>query len=332
MGGNLEDQMKKHGLTLVELIVVIVLVVVLVLLVMPRLHHDPNLARRASCANNLRQMAIVLKMYANESKDGFWPPLQTGPCPDVTSGDPKKDLYWFAAGPRVRSIYPEYMTDATILVCPEDSDFNQSVLDNGALCKSYDSTGKPIEGPALIGSCYSYFGWVFDKPEPAATLPEIVSGVDPATKTLFMERVGHLASASVPVQMTRCMANFVGQFLGGDLDAASKDYGVEGEGAGKNTKAIYHLKEGVERFWITDVSNPASAEKAASEIWVMMDRFSVEQSGAVFMFNHVPGGSNVLYMDGHVEFVRYPSKPPLARPFGEMLPIIDALSGRKPAS
>ena len=24
-------------------------------------------------------------------------------------------------------------------------------------------------------------------------------------------------------------------------------------------------------------------------------------------FNHIPGGSNVLFMDGHVEFVKYPS-------------------------
>ena len=28
-------------------------------------------------------------------------------------------------------------------------------------------------------------------------------------------------------------------------------------------------------------------------------------------FNHVPGGANVLYMDGHVEFVKYPGRPPL---------------------
>ena len=24
-------------------------------------------------------------------------------------------------------------------------------------------------------------------------------------------------------------------------------------------------------------------------------------------FNHIPGGCNVLYMDGHVEFTKYPS-------------------------
>jgi len=33
---------------------------------------------------------------------------------------------------------------------------------------------------------------------------------------------------------------------------------------------------------------------------------------AVPRFNHVPGGSNVLYMDGHVEFVRYSVEYPVA--------------------
>jgi prepilin-type processing-associated H-X9-DG protein len=27
-------------------------------------------------------------------------------------------------------------------------------------------------------------------------------------------------------------------------------------------------------------------------------------------FNHVPGGGNVLYMDGHVEFIKYPGEAP----------------------
>jgi prepilin-type processing-associated H-X9-DG protein len=64
----------------------------------------------------------------------------------------------------------------------------------------------------------------------------------------------------------------------------------------------------------------------------MMDRFSVEQSGAVFRFKPHSRGGNVLYLDGHVEFVTYPTEPPFVRPFGEMLPVIDALSGRKTGS
>ena len=30
-----------------------------------------------------------------------------------------------------------------------------------------------------------------------------------------------------------------------------------------------------------------------------------QSAGGVAVFNHVPGGANVLYMDGHVEFQKY---------------------------
>ncbi|NLT60718.1 MAG: hypothetical protein GXX88_08745, partial [Candidatus Hydrogenedentes bacterium] len=32
-------------------------------------------------------------------------------------------------------------------------------------------------------------------------------------------------------------------------------------------------------------------------------------------YNHVPGGANVLFMDGHVEFIRYPGEPPVNERF-----------------
>ena len=40
----------------------------------------------------------------------------------------------------------------------------------------------------------------------------------------------------------------------------------------------------------------------------MMDAYG---AGGPFImyFNHIPGGSNVLFMDGHVEFVRYTGSP-----------------------
>lgn len=50
----------------------------------------------------------------------------------------------------------------------------------------------------------------------------------------------------------------------------------------------------------------------------MWDAFSVSAGSQdwaggnpVFVFNHVPGGSNVLYMDGHVEYLRYGSQYPI---------------------
>jgi len=32
-------------------------------------------------------------------------------------------------------------------------------------------------------------------------------------------------------------------------------------------------------------------------------------------FNHVPGGTNVLFFDGHCEFLRYPGDFPVTRAF-----------------
>jgi prepilin-type processing-associated H-X9-DG protein len=32
---------------------------------------------------------------------------------------------------------------------------------------------------------------------------------------------------------------------------------------------------------------------------------SAQGQGAILAFNHLPGGCNILYMDGHVEFAKY---------------------------
>ena len=67
---------------------------------------------------------------------------------------------------------------------------------------------------------------------------------------------------------------------------------------------LYRFREGIERFFITDINNPAGSAQAQSELAVMWDEVSVQANA----FNHVPGGCNVLFMDGHVEFIRYPSE------------------------
>ena len=36
-----------------------------------------------------------------------------------------------------------------------------------------------------------------------------------------------------------------------------------------------------------------------------------EVAANVANFSHVPGGGNMLYMDGHVEFIKYPGEFPL---------------------
>ena len=83
---------------------------------------------------------------------------------------------------------------------------------------------------------------------------------------------------------------------------------------GKPMPSSYRrLKEGIERFFITDINNPAAGAKAQSKLCVMWDGWAREDNanaaghgkGAIVLFNHIPGGCNVLYMDGHVEFRKY---------------------------
>jgi prepilin-type processing-associated H-X9-DG protein len=81
-------------------------------------------------------------------------------------------------------------------------------------------------------------------------------------------------------------------------------------------------KEGVERFFITDINNPGSGTTGQSTIAVMWDAWGgvgeIQAGGGnddmvqgTMRTNHVPGGSNALFMDGHVEFVRYGSDYPV---------------------
>jgi len=42
-------------------------------------------------------------------------------------------------------------------------------------------------------------------------------------------------------------------------------------------------------------------------------------------FNHVPGGANVLYLDGHCEFLKYPGEFPVTREWA-----LTAQTGKEP--
>lgn len=80
-------------------------------------------------------------------------------------------------------------------------------------------------------------------------------------------------------------------------------------GSTQGTFTIMRLREGIERFAITDINNPASSSSAQSDIVVSYDE-SIAYNGDLgeMRFNHVPGGANILYMDGHVEFARVRSE------------------------
>ena len=73
------------------------------------------------------------------------------------------------------------------------------------------------------------------------------------------------------------------------------------------TVRVYRFRDGIERFLITDINNPASSQSAASDIAVTWDTVRTDNGAPLPReVNHTPLAANVLFMDGHAEFGRYP--------------------------
>jgi prepilin-type processing-associated H-X9-DG protein len=66
---------------------------------------------------------------------------------------------------------------------------------------------------------------------------------------------------------------------------------------------VMAMRQGVARFMITDINAPWRGFEGESRLPVFFDQLSV----VVTDFNHVPGGTNVLYLDGHVSYEKYGS-------------------------
>ena len=115
--------------------------------------------------------------------------------------------------------------------------------------------------------------------------------------------------ATVMDMVTDLLANnpgFVSLFIA--ITDAYDDPATADEDLDAGDITVYRLREGIERFMISDINNPAASARAQSEIFIQADWVSTDLGQE---FNHVPGGCNVLYMDGHVEFVKYPGEWPV---------------------
>ena len=145
---------KSHGFTLIEVLVVIGIIAVLAALLFPALSAAKKRAQRATCLDNLRQINLGIRMYADDSHDA-------SPSPGLTSAS--TDVLALYSG--YKALMKSYLgvngaasPQERLFACPADQFYPNRIFTNSAVYQGQYVPESLHNEPFLDYSSYAFNG------------------------------------------------------------------------------------------------------------------------------------------------------------------------------
>jgi len=279
------------------------------------------------CANNLKQLGLIARMYANESRGEYFPPplLRGFERPDGSI----HAVFRFGMDPN--SVYPEYLITHSVWLChfdwrrTLDDDFflapdgTALILewrgpdDGGAVTANSIPCDDPRACLHAVDHSYWYLGFLFDRMEHGDPVSEL-NALSPAIETfggdlsVQGEAPAQLVHAYEELLVNRALTALAANDIVALNRATDNGLPVPPGHGNPHGDNVHRVRSGIARFLITEIGNPHAEAEAEASVPIMWDRVAMTPEG---MSHHRPAGGNVLYMDGHVAFIDYGAGAPI---------------------